>query len=765
MGLFNLFKKKGDDNNEPKPEDVMLTLNERQKPSLKSDTKPPTAPPAEAKPDNLMLTPDPAVNNGQKTTYDFSEAPAPQPEPQEYLRENLSTKSLEKGMQSMPSIKKLVIPSNDEVMSQKVEATDTITAERVTLKQVDLPGADKSQENISPAATNYIPGEFIDIPISFFTDSIDPKYLSANAKTLFDNTTKVRFTKDEVLSIMGQGAFAVVGSALLARFPQDMVSTQGKSTSEVFNFPLDAVMAMVPPEWFSLKGQDESLMSSLNDMANPFHDFESPAEPQEEIAETPAPKPESSSLFSEDEEEQEVAVQTEGEEEEIDPLATIEQIAPPAIEEEEEIDPLATIEQKAPPVVTAAAKTETDESTLVVPSSVIVSALNPEIFTSFPSDVLLNIPREHVMKSLSEGIFNLKASEVDQFAGTSCTKSNKENEVISIDLSLIMGLIPPEWFALQGQDTSQTDLLSNMQDVFDDSTFEEAAAELQQKEKGLGETVVDADKGSPNEESVDVSVEAPVDEESVEVEEEESDSLITGGIFSKMNNLFEDDEDEEESVEIEEEEQAAEKPLIEEDEAITPIIEEEPEEEQAEVAQDTPANEEPPEEASLDSLQTITVNRDEDKIFDDERLAKEQLKEMEASEETEQVPEEAEKSPTIHSMPTLVQLTPPPKAEKPAEVKPSVEKVVPAATIKDDVEDDVKIVPDAGKITYRPVNEDVPDVTDSAILRPSTAPNGIDINRSNLADLCRLHSAGEKLAQTLIEYREQNGDFKSINEL
>ena len=809
MGLFNLFnKKKDEDDNEPRPEDQMLQLNERKQPSLKSDTKPPggTHPPSETSPpqaqtSGVMLTPDPEVNNGGTTVYNFEEAPAPEPE--EFRRENLSTKSLEKNIQSMPSVKKLVIPGNDEALEKKVEATDNVIAERVKLKQVDLAGEDKSPEpSITPQGQNFIPGEFIDIPISFFTERIDPSFMSANAKTLFDNSSSIRFTKDEILSIMAQGAFAVVGSALLARFPADMISEKGKTTSEVLEFPLDQVMAKVPPDWFALQGQDNSLTESLSSMSNPFQDLESPEEavekPEEKAEEKVEQKPQNN-LFADDDDEEEIEV-------EIDPLATVPQTKIPEVPEEpsnDTISSLETIVQLSPPEVDvpepvvskvdltpkteapqAAAPVEapeTDDNTLVVNASQIATALKADIFFNFPQSAILKIPRDRVLKSLTEGNFNMTAKEIDTFAGTSSVDGSRENEVVEIDLALVMPLIPPEWFALEPQDTSQTDLLSNMNDVFDDSTFEEAAREINfPPSDDLEKTVVDADR--------DDEIPVSVEEEDKEEESEEGDSLITGGIFSKMNSLFEDeDEDEEEEVEIAieeegearepaslvEEEEEVQAPLIEEDEEevkiaieepiaaapveITPPVVEKVEEPQA------PAIEEPAasvteeekieapviEEAEtaavedLDSLQTISIHRDAAKVFDDNRIAEEQNKIL-AEVEKETEPVEAQ-TPAPAPTPT-------PAVETPAEDEK-------------ELDDEVKTVPGAGKVTNRPIADEVPDISEKTVHRPSTAPNGIDINRSNLVDLCRLHSAGEKLAQTLIEYREQNGDFKSINDL
>lgn len=785
MGLFNLFKKKDDDDKKPSnPQDEMLTLNERQKPTLKSDSKPPsqaTIPPQmQPQSQGVMLTPDPEVNNGSKTVYAFDEAPAPEPE--EYARENLATKSLEKNIKSMPSVKKLVIPSNDEAMAEQVKATDSVVAERVKLKQVELPGGEK-QDSIAAETSNFVPGEFIDIPLTFFIENMDNKFLTPNATTLFDNSSTVRFTKDEILSIMAQGAFAVVGSALLARFPAGVVSEAGKSTSEVLEFPIDRILSMVPPDWFMIMGQDESLNASLNNMANPFQDLEAPSTPPKSL-----PEEKKGGLFD-TQAEISVDVDEDENEAEVDPLETMVQTSVPEVKEE--IDPEATIIQEKPPVVEEppAEAPETDENQLVISASAIESILRPDIFFNFPKDANLKIPKSRVLSSLAEGVFKFTAKEIDNFAGTSAVDGSRESEIIEIDLGLVMGLIPPEWFSIENQDNSQNEILDKMRDVFDDSTFAEAAAEMSGETEGSDET----DEEAVEEEEIEVSTEAE--------EEDVPSSLITGGAFGKMSSLFEDDDEEEIEIEEEEEpevakvksststfedessaqpqeeskaksststfedEEAEEETIeveeIEEESVTVEAHEEKPAEEEIEkpaltlqppkasqdrpaiqltpppkaetpAAQLTPPQQEPEEETAedLDSLQTITVHRDAAKTFDAERVAREQQELI---------------SP--HK----------PQDEKVETSEPAIQE---AASLEDTNAD-----PKAGEITYRPIADEVPDVNDKTVLRPSTAPNGIDINRSNLRDLTRLHSAGEKLAQTLIEYREKNGDFKSINEL
>ena len=82
--------------------------------------------------------------------------------------------------------------------------------------------------------------------------------------------------KKELLPILSQGVFAVVGGALLQRLPEKLLVNKFDHVQEVFNIPLDGILPLIPPEWFMLQNQDNSLAESLQGMDNPFTDTFAP---------------------------------------------------------------------------------------------------------------------------------------------------------------------------------------------------------------------------------------------------------------------------------------------------------------------------------------------------------------------------------------------------------------------------------------------------------------------------------------------------------
>ena len=620
MGLFGFLNKKKKEEQEQQPHDVMLSLNQRQAPKEKSDVE-------------LKIS---GVQGNTPLPKIIPQAP-PTTAPIEAFR----TKSIDKKSESLPNIKKLVIPTQVH-LSQHITQTDNSVVQVVKLHEAGLVGKEKVPTTNLVSKDTLKPGEFIDIPTSVFTDNISPQFLSSST-SLFDNSSKVRFTKDEIIPILSQGIFSVVGHALLARLPDGLAAKEQKNTQEVFNIPLDNILPLVPPSWFMIQNQDTSTTDTINKMNNPFATEEK--EEEEYIKK-------SSTTLSTD----------------VDSDTTVRQDNTTNVFASEE-----TIVQKKIPT----AKSLESEKTIlreVIPESIVEgeqlrvpverlkAALKNEFFSgNIPESLELKLPKDKVLSFLAQGNVQLSIAEFNTFSQSSLGKSDSLNEILQLDLTSILDLIPPDWFSVQYEDTSKAELIDNMSDIFA-GAFSEPEEENKTEEK---ENLKD---------NVNTEVEKEVKEEPQA--EEAVSSLITGGMFGKISLFDDEDEEEIEETPI---------PIIEQEETAIPVIEEQEE------------------------IIIPVIEEEQEEII---------------------IPVIEEESASI---------------------------------------EDVYLLPGQGKLKSafdtRPITEDIPELKISDKSRPSIAPNGIDINRSNLKDLCQLHSAGENLALAIIDYREKNGPFNNINEL
>ncbi|MCM8535906.1 MAG: helix-hairpin-helix domain-containing protein [Lentisphaeraceae bacterium] len=718
MGIFDLFKKKSSDKEDLT--DQMLTMKPRQEPT-KRETKPPvntSAPPAPSQAQELNLTPDPEVKLKHP---ERPNTPTPEPAPSQLQTQQSDKKHLDQ----LPSVKKLVIPSIDENQSEEIKINPT-PEEPKTLKQVSLGTKPPAQEDIVPQQQNIVMGEGINIPLNLFISHIPEQFLTPNAATSVTEQETVRFSKEEILPILSQGVFAVVGGALLKRLPQKLLINPSADVQEIFNIPLDTILPLVPAEWFSLQGQDTSLTDAISGMDNPFADSLSaaPIEPEDiDNALSPAEAPQTKEENSEsvnvaiEEEEDSIAVEIEEEEsisltiddEEETVAVEIEEAKPVsnslfADDDEEVVEPVA----KALPPSIKMSSTNTEVPVLKPIDEAETAVQNREdIFSETCTDNTLIIPSErvaHIIRSpqstlslpkakalscLAEGHFNFTREELCRYGNVTENAIMSNDTVINIGLDKIIDLIPPEWMSIQGQDTSKTEAIDNMNNVFG----AEFGQELEEAEKKTEEK-------EPEQRDIKTA----------------SGSLITGGNFGSKKIIFDDDESEEETnVTIDEDD----------DEEIEVAIEE-----------------------SEPLAATLTPPKATPEIVEEPKV----------------------KAPSIFETQQNVSssLVPPAPAPAPAEKPESSILVKNELNIPEKEQSNETKVTNTSiisPISKRPALEgSVPNATGDST-RPSTAPNGIDVNRSNIKDLCQLHSAGEKLAQAIIDYRTENGPFKRINEL
>ncbi|MCH2206994.1 MAG: helix-hairpin-helix domain-containing protein [Lentisphaerales bacterium] len=664
MGFFDLFKKKGE--KAPDLSNQMLEMKKRSEPVKLKNTNQKEAPTKSPTP---ATEPSP-VNLKHNIEAESTTAPKPPsaPTPSKKTITQLQTTTTEKKhLDQLPSVKKLVIPAHDQTNSKLVQPTDTVTGSKPKeLTQVSLSQTKSGNEtsSLAPPGVSISPaGEGLNIPLSLLIGHIPEQFLVPGATEAVTSSETIRFGKEELLPILSQGVFAVVGGALLQRLPEKLLINKTDQIKEVFNIPLDGILPLIPPEWFILQNQDNSLTESLNDMTNPFADAFAP-EPEESNITEDIPKPAEQAAHAQDDtEEEEIALNIEEEHE--DPLTTQVQEAPKVnvsrFDESQDIqDPRETAVQLTPPPrlnkFTQEAQNEMDllsqtssDKILIIPAKRLAQIIrNPH--------VTFNLPKSKAIECLKSGSFIFSRKEICKYGGISDNSIMSNDEQIDLGLVNILDLIPAEWMTIQDQDTKHTDSLEKMNNVFG-SAFEE---EKSQAHEDLEKTEVELEIETAN---------STIQKQDTPPPKDSPDSLITGGFLGNTSPLFDDDEDLELDIDDEEDDS----------EEVALDIQEETEE--------------------------ITLD---------------------IKEETEEVAlgiqEESEKSERkSHST----------AYQKPA--RPSLEGKIPKAK--------------------------------ETSTRPSTAPNGIDINRSNLKDLCQLHSAGEKLAQTIISYRQEHGDFQRVNNL
>ena len=437
----------------------------------------------------------------------------------------------------------------------------------------------------------------------------------------------------------------------------------------------------------------------------------------------------------------------------------------------------------------------------------------------FSSQPGVKFSKEEVLTALKQGTFTLTATYiVDRVPAGLIKPDVTDNDWFAIPLGAIMTLIPPSWFMME-QDTTKVDMVENMDNPFsleeegeeeeediseqptqveihtsaaESPILEQIAAKPEREEFEVEEITEEPVKTQAHEvEEVTVEEETPiVEDEAPEEDEEEhelansSNSLIMGNrSFGKTSSLFLDEEDEnaESSGGLFADDDD------EEEEVETPVEEKAPVEEPAAELSAPPS--EPSQELTPPPLVKQPIDLTDPAAELTAPNEAEEVVEEESPEEVEEAPKpkkvnledtvDLERGTEMEFLATQKVVYTPPSAQEMYEDAIRREKEEPPVYQLDELKEKLSDTQTQRAETLkaeqakkeaaksedtRPFIDGVKDYS-GGDTRPSHAPNGIDINRCNEDDLCKLHSVGSKMAQQIIAYRNENGPFKSINEL
>ena len=167
------------------------------------------------------------------------------------------------------------------------------------------------------------------------------------------------------------------------------------------------------------------------------------------------------------------------------------------------------------------------DNILIIPAQRLAHVIrNPHPHVTF------NIPKNKAVECLKSGQFLFSRKEICEYGGIPDNSILTNNEQIDLGLANILDLIPPEWMAIQNQDTKYTDTLDKMNNVFGSAFSEEptepAIVEVSQLDNKPLETAKDQ----------------PVEKPQTPPSSDTPDSLITGGFFGNTSSLFDDEDDE-----------------------------------------------------------------------------------------------------------------------------------------------------------------------------------------------------------------------------
>ncbi len=693
--------------------------------------------------------------------------------------------------------------------------SEQIKPDAPELRTASGPPPAQAQAQAAQGAQSGSPADTISIDAGDILPLVPAEYLAAPAEELQSQFAgnpdfAFSFNRTDVMLGLSQGKLEFTLGDLVSRTPLPLFSPEANNAmGDSLTLPLDKVVSRIPPEWFKMQNQDtsrEAIVEEMDDLFDFDLGLDQPEDvtggtievtPEPEAAPPPEPEPAPAEAAAPPPAEPEAQPQPE--------------------EEEEEEEPVQRNPYRKRPFATVQGDTVLLDPVVVlelIPENCLLLTKG-EILDQVGGELTFTLQKQEILQAMSAGKLLLPLNQL--FLKFSFELFNEQGgqdtTPIALPLQEIVPHLPPEWYAVPGQDQSPSEVLQGMDDIFGgDQQGTSDSQQLQQDEQAPVQEA--APLGPSDSQTFRAAAEPPIAEPEEPVAEEVP--------------IAQPEEPVAEEVPIAEpvEPAAAEEPVAEEvpiAQPEEPVVEEvpiaEPEEPAATeepVAEEVPAEpEEAPETVVAEDETAIAEPEEpavEEAVSEEVPIAEPEVPAEEPETEAAEAPEAATETPSAipaeeaedrpidasdretaetFKLPRGTEgleepkvTVPPPEGRHVPELNTETQtfpvgdqeaaeraaKVRATDMVEDVTADEVKSIGeevferDEELIGRQTVGESVVVETPDIEWR-SAAPNGININRSGVEQLCLLPSVGPHLAGLIIDHRHKNGPFGSLRDL
>ncbi len=591
----------------------------------------------------------------------------------------------------------------------------------------------------------HVPAESIlaSIPAEALAVSVD----ELNAKYAGNSDYQFSFGKEDISYGLSIGKVEVAFSDLVNKIPINIFCEAIDSFhDQKVNIDLVSILPLVPPAWFALGDQDASQEEMVNEMEDLFPSLSLP-EPEEaeeeEVAEEDAQEHENFGLVDESEE-------------------------IPAIEEPSLKPQDRTVDLAAKTTITSLQEIRESEPQEIAPSQLTneIAVEHPSPLREFPA-----VPQSSLQEPVT----------LESERHLASTESLSENPMLQNPTNIELDEEPvadSDVYSIPLSPSIQNEELEATSEISGPVPIREPVPEIKMPQISLrpSEPIAESEMNS-------IPLSLPVQNEEMEsfpeVEEQApANDIVPKTDLPKISLQYPDPVEEKPALEIADKEQANEitAPAV-------PLATPRSVDSSSGLSLKQPESV-PDEVISLDDIPEI-VAEFPDTLTSPLSTPEPIIEEVKSPlQPPPQIPIENPTAPvlkppatlemSVADIPDTSQVDPPALKVNEAEISEDVEAIEKVVSSADADADDVQKAATELLIGNKPheslnVSEKaVPMGTikaeDSSVWK-SRAPNGIDINRSGVEELCLLASVGEHLAQSIIDHRTEHGKFSQLQDL